>query len=81
MLDCEGIDFIDSQGSAKMREILELTEQAGVTLRLARVKPAVRELLARDGVLDRIGADKIHGNIDQAVEAQMAAEGGSRADL
>ena len=42
MLDCEGIDFIDSQGSAKMGEILELTKQAGVTLRLARVKPAVR---------------------------------------
>ena len=41
VLDCEGIDFIDSQGSAKMGEILELTEQAGVTLRLARVKPAV----------------------------------------
>ena len=81
VLDCEGMDFIDSQGSAKMREILDLTEQAGVTLRLARVKPAVRELLARDGVLDRMGADKLHEDIDQAVEAQMVAEGGSRADL
>ncbi len=30
VLDCEGIDFIDSQGAAKMREILELAEQAGV---------------------------------------------------
>jgi anti-anti-sigma factor len=36
VLDCEGVGFIDSQGSAKLREILELTEQAGVTLRLAR---------------------------------------------
>ncbi len=41
VLDCEGIDFIDSQGSAKMGEILELTKQADITLRLARVKPAV----------------------------------------
>ena len=73
VLDCEGIDFIDSQGSAKMREILELTEQAGVTLRLARVKPAVRELLRRDGVLDRIGDDRIHGNVHRAVEAQLLA--------
>ena len=80
VLDCEGIDFIDSQGSANMREILELTEQAGMTLRLARVKPAVRELLARDGALDRIGDDKTHGNIEQAMEAQIAAQGGSRAD-
>jgi len=81
VLDCEGMDFIDSQGSAKMHEILDLTEQAGMTLRLARVKPAVRDVLHRDGVLDRIGDDKIHGNIDQAVAAQMAAPGGSRADL
>jgi SulP family sulfate permease len=81
VLDCEGIDFIDSQGSAKMREILDLTEQAGVVLRLARIKPAVRELLTRDGVLDRIGDDKTYDEVDHAVAAQMAAQGGSRADL
>jgi sulfate permease, SulP family len=81
VLDCEGIDFIDSQGSAKMREIFDLTEQADVTLRLARIKPAVRELLARDGVLDRLGDDKTYDEVDQAVAAQMAAQGGNRADL
>ena len=81
VLDCEGIDFIDSQGSAKMREILDLTEQAGVTLRLARLKPAVRELLARDGVLDRIGDDKTNDAVDHAVAAQIAAQGGRRAEL
>jgi sulfate permease, SulP family len=73
VLDCGGMDFIDSQGSAKLRDILELTERAGVTLRLARVKPAVRELLRRDHVLDRIGDDRIHGNVDRAVEAQLVA--------
>ena len=71
VLDCEGIDFIDSQGSAKMGEILELTEQAGVTLRLARAKPAIREVLKRDGILDRIGDDRIHGTVDRAVKAQI----------
>ena len=81
VLDCEGMDFIDSQGSAKMHEILDLNQQAGMTLRLARVKPAVHDVLQRDGVLDRIGDDKIHANIEQAVAAQLAAPGGSRADL
>jgi SulP family sulfate permease len=80
VLDCGGMDFIDSQGSAKIREIVKLTEQAGVTLRLARVKPAVRELLARDGVLDRIGPGKTHSNIDEAVKAHLAAPPGSHAD-
>jgi sulfate permease, SulP family len=80
VLDCEGIDFIDSQGSAKMREIHELAGQAGLTLRLARLKPSVRELLTRDGILGRIGEENIHGNVDHAVKAQVAAQGGSRAD-
>lgn len=80
VLDCGGIDFIDSQGSAKMREILELTEQAGMTLRLTRVKPAVRAVLKRDGILERLGEDKTYGNIEQAVEAQMTAQGDSRTD-
>ena len=71
VLDCEGIDFIDSQGSAKMGEILELTNQAGVTLRLARVKPAVHELLRRDGILDRLGDNRTHQGVYQAVEAQI----------
>jgi anti-anti-sigma factor len=81
VLDCEGVDFIDSQGSAKILEILELTEQAGMTLRLARLKPAVREVLRRDGILDRIGEDRTHGNIEQAVQAQIAERGGSHGDL
>ena len=71
VLDCEGIDFIDSQGSAKMGEILELTGQADISLRLARLKPAVYEILERDGFLDRIGEDRTHGNVYRAVEAEM----------
>ena len=80
VLDCGGMDFIDSQGSAKMSEILNLTKQAGVTLRLARLKPPVREVLERDGFLGRIGDDKIHGNVDHAVHAQLAVSGGHHAD-
>jgi len=34
-----------------MLEIIKLTGQAGVTLRPARVKPAVRDVLEHDGVL------------------------------
>ena len=31
------------------------------------------EVLARDGVLDTIGADHIHDDVDQAVQAELAA--------
>src|SRR4029079_6218147 len=36
VLDLEGVNFIDSQGSATLDDILVLCDQAGVTLRLAR---------------------------------------------
>ena len=75
VLDCEGVDFIDSQGSGKMGDILELTDQAGVALRLARIKPAVEEVLRRDGFLDRLGEDRTHGNVHRAVEAQIEETG------
>jgi sulfate permease, SulP family len=75
VLDCEGIDFIDSQGSAKMGELLDLTEQAGVSLRLARVKPAVEKVLRRDGYFERLGEDRTHGNVHRAVEAQLEESG------
>jgi SulP family sulfate permease len=69
VLDCEGINFVDSQGSAKMAEIARLAEESGLTLRLARIKPTVAATLDRDGVLERIGSDYIHGNVYRAVQA------------
>ena len=72
VLDLEGVNFIDSQGAAKLTEIHELTEADGVTLRLARVKPRIYTVLEADGIIDRIGADHIHGNVHRAVEAQLA---------
>ena len=40
VLDCGGINFVDSQGSAKMGDVVDLAEESGITLRLARLKPA-----------------------------------------
>ncbi len=71
VLDLEGVNFIDSQGAGKLREIHELAETNAVVLRLARVKPNVLEVLRADGFVDEIGADHIHGNVQRAVRAQL----------
>jgi sulfate permease, SulP family len=73
VLDCIAIDLIDSQGSAKLREIGTLTRQVGVTLRLARLKPGVRALLERDGILDHIGLANVHDSVAAAVDAHTAS--------
>jgi SulP family sulfate permease len=82
VLDLEGVDFIDSQGSAKLAELNQVAQADGVTLRLARVKPQVLAVLDADGLVATLGADRVHGNVDQAIEAQLAeddARHGSRA--
>src|SRR3954463_2767503 len=56
VLDLEGVNFVDSQGSAKLAEIHEFLQAGGVTFRVARLKPQVLEVLSADGVADQIGA-------------------------
>jgi SulP family sulfate permease len=72
VVDLEGVAFVDSQGAAKLTEIIDLTEADGITLRLARIKPQVRRVLEAQGALERIGRDHVHGNVHRAVEAQRS---------
>lgn len=74
ILDLEGVDFIDSQGSAKLGELQQFVESNGGTLRLARVKHPVLKVLDADGIRARLGDDHIHGNVDRAIEAELAAD-------
>ena len=73
VLDLEGVNFVDSQGSAKLLEIQEYLAAEGIELRLARAKPRVLEVLRADGAVDAITVDRIHGNVHRAVEAARAA--------
>ena len=73
ILDLEAVSFIDSQGAEQLAQIHELVAGQGATLRIARVKPRVMAVLERDGVIDRIGAERLHGDVQRAVEAQLEA--------
>ena len=71
VISFEGIDFIDSQGSATFAQILQLATTYGIDVRIARVKPAVLDVLRRDGVADRLGADHIYPNLYEAVSDRV----------
>ena len=74
VIDLEGVDYVDSQGVATLAEIVDFAESNGLALRLARVKPTVAAVMERDRLVERFGADHIHGNVHEAVEAQLAAD-------
>lgn len=67
VLDFEGVDFIDSQGSGQLKDILDLGSTHDIEIRVARIKSPVKHLLERDGVIDVLGADRIYGNVYEAV--------------
>jgi SulP family sulfate permease len=54
-----------------MGNLSDLTADGSVQLRLARIKPAVRPTLERDGVFGRHGEDHVHGNVHGAVAASQ----------
>ena len=74
VLDLEGVDFVDSQGAAKLAELDEVTRAEGVVLRLARVKPQVGAVLEADGFGAALGGNRIHGGVNEAIEAQLAED-------
>ena len=52
VLDCSAITFTDAQGAAALDELVTVAEESGLELRLARLRPAVRQVLDRDGVIE-----------------------------
>ena len=74
ILDLGSVDFIDSQGAGKLTELQQLADGYGITMRLARVKPGVMTVLEADGFVATVGAEHLHGDVNQAVEAQLAAD-------
>lgn len=67
VLDFEGVNFIDSQGTDEVGKLVDLATAAEAEIRLARVKATVLRMLERDGVIDRLGPTKIYDNVYQAV--------------
>jgi anti-anti-sigma factor len=71
VLDFEGVNFIDSQGSHQVADMVERAPNYDVELRLTRVKPDVKDLLQRDGVIDSLGEDRIYGNVYESAADQI----------
>jgi len=67
LIDMEGLNYIDLEGSDMLSEIAKEMRRVGVKIHLARVKNAVMEMLEKDGVDKIIGRDHIHDKVGDAV--------------
>jgi anti-anti-sigma factor len=68
LIDMEGVDYIDLEGSDMLNEISKNMKSVGVEIHLARVKHEVLQMLEKDGVYQIIGRDHIHAKVAEAVQ-------------
>ena len=58
--------------AAVAARVVEAAADRGVSVHFARLKTGVRAMLDADGVIDRLGADRVHASVDDAVNAALA---------
>jgi SulP family sulfate permease len=73
VIDAETIGDVDSTGAGTLADLAGALQGRGITLALARVKSAVAEYLARAGVMDKVGAERVFLEVDDAVAAFEAS--------
>jgi SulP family sulfate permease len=74
VIDFESVNFLDSQGSGELDRLVQAAHDRGISLHFARLKTSVRTVLDADGVIDRLGAERVHTSVDDAVNAALAEQ-------
>jgi SulP family sulfate permease len=77
VIDAETIGEVDSTGAAMLGDLCDDLRSRGVTLALARVKAPVAAYLARAGVMEKIGVERVYLEVDTAVTDFRAAVPGA----
>jgi SulP family sulfate permease len=78
VIDAESIGDVDSTGAGTLADLADSLEERGIALSLARLKAAVSEYLDRAGVVEKIGAEHVYLEVDDAVAAFEASRTESR---
>ena len=75
VIDAEAIGEVDSTGAAMLGDLADDLRGRGITLALARLKAPVAAYLSRAGVMEKIGAERVYLEVDDAVAAFRATSG------
>jgi len=74
VLDAESIGDVDSTGAAVLADLADDLRNRGITFALARLKAPVAVYLARAGVMEKVGAERVYVEVDDAVAAFEASD-------
>ena len=69
VLDAIGMSDLDYTGSRALRDVLDALDREHISFAIARAGEHVRDSLARSGLLERIGEDRLFPSVGEAVTA------------
>jgi SulP family sulfate permease len=69
VLDAIGMSDLDYTGSRSLRDVLDALDHDRISFAIARAGEHVRTSLARSGLLERIGEDRLFPSVGEAVTA------------
>jgi MFS superfamily sulfate permease-like transporter len=69
VIDFEVVSDMDTTASDQFVDLLTMLEQSGASVTLARVHEPVREFMAKDGLVDKIGEENFYPRVLDAVQA------------
>jgi SulP family sulfate permease len=69
VLDAIGMSDLDYTGSHALRDVLDSLDREHISFAIARAGEHVHESLARSGLLERIGEDRLFPSVGEAVTA------------
>jgi anti-anti-sigma regulatory factor len=78
VIDAESISEVDSTGAAMLGDLVDDLRGRGITLVLARLKAPVAAYLSRAGVMEKVGAQRVYLEVDDAVAAFQASRAETR---
>jgi sulfate permease, SulP family len=73
IISMRGVPLIDAMGIQALEQIVERQHHRGGQICFSGLQPAVREMFARTGLLERVGEDNIFWSADQAIVALHAS--------
>jgi high affinity sulfate transporter 1 len=81
ILDMEGTNIIDLEGSDALHEVAKELKTTDIEFHLTRIKAGILEMLEQDGVLDTLGRNHLFDYVHEAVEAARTRHAGEDQDV
>jgi SulP family sulfate permease len=69
IVDASAVSDLDGSADHSLRDVIDHLEDAGIDFRLTTVRGPVRAVMNRSGLLDRVGRERIHPDIETALAA------------